>query len=116
MGLNLTGRYEDGTGRAYVVMQDDVQRTDRNASISFLRVMRQRDEEVVSGNVHISDEAFERAGADDTERSAALARAVVGWLAGRPSSEQHFQLRAGVAPGAATGVEMLSELFGVIQR
>ena len=42
MPVDLTGRYRDGDARDYVLMQDDVQRSDRSAFIAFVRVMRER--------------------------------------------------------------------------
>ena len=113
MALNLTGRYEDGSAREYVVMQDDVQRTDRNAYIAFLRVMRKRDEHVDSGNLYVSDETFAQAGADDHARNAALAAALVRWIAERPVAEPHFQIRASLdATNPSATVAMLNEEYG----
>lgn len=115
MGINLTGRFHDDSTREYVVMQDDVQRTDRNASIALVRVMRQRDEEVVSGSVYVLDETFSRLGADDAARSAAVAEALVAWIAGQPGVERHFQLRTTIdeaGAGPAPAITMLSETYG----
>ena len=115
MAINLTGKYQDGSSaREYVVMQDDVQRTDRNASIAFLRVMRQRDEHVDSGNLYVSDETFAQAGADDHARNAALAASLVRWIAERPVAEPHFQLRATLdAANPSAPVAILNEAYGL---
>ena len=117
MAINLTGKYEDGSTREYVVMQDDVQRTDRIAFIAFLRVMRQRDEQVESGTVYISDDTFMGAGADDQARNDVIARALVQWIAERPVVERYFQLRASLdlnSPSPA--IAMLSEAYGRADR
>ena len=117
MAINLTGRYEDGSAREYVVMQDDVQRTDRNASIVFLRVMRKRNEQVESGNLYVSDETFAQAGADDHARSAALAASLVQWIAGEPGTEPHFQLRATLdAANPSAPVAIINEGYGLADR
>jgi hypothetical protein len=112
VAINLTGKFHDDKAREYVVMQDDTQRTDRNAWIVLVRVMRQRDEEVVSGSVYVSDETLSRLGADDATRSAALAEALVAWIAVQPGAEQHFQLRTTLdETGAAPAITMLSETY-----
>ncbi len=117
MAINLTGKYEDGSAREYVVMQDDVQRTDRIAFIAFLRVMRQRDEQVESGTVYISDDTFMEAGADDRARNDAIARALVRWIAERAVVERYFQLRASLdASNPSPTVAMLSESYGRAER
>lgn len=114
MAINLTGQYKDGNARDYVVMQDDVQRTDRNASIAFLRVMRQRDELVESGNLYVSDETFAQAGADDHARNAALAASLVRWIGAQPVAEPHFQLRATLdAANPSAPVAILDDGFGI---
>jgi hypothetical protein len=113
VGINLTGKFQGDGTREYVVMQDDLQRTDRNAWIALVRVMRQRDEEVVSGSVYVSDETFSRLGADDAARSAAVAEALIGWIAVQPGVEHHFQLRTTLdESGAAPAITMLSETYG----
>jgi hypothetical protein len=110
MPIDLTGKYVDADARPYVVMQDDVQRTDRSAFIAFLRVMRERDEIVRSGTIHISDETFTGAGADDQARNGAIAAALVTWIVGRDAVDRFFQLRARAgAGGPAPAVEMLDE-------
>lgn len=110
MPIDLTGRYGDNSTRDYVLMQDDVQRTDRNAFIAFVRVMRHRDENVRSGTIHIYDETFAGAGTDDRARNEAIARALVCWIADQPPVERFFQLRASLnASGPATTIEMLDE-------
>jgi hypothetical protein len=117
VAINLTGRYEDGSAREYVVMQDDAQRTDRSAFIAFLRVMRQRDEQVESGTVYVHDDTFMAAGSDDAARNDAIARAVVQWIADRPVAERYFQLRASVdASRPSATVAMLSETYGRADR
>jgi hypothetical protein len=117
VAINLTGKYEDGSARAYVVMQDDVQRTDRVAFIAFLRVMRQRDEQVESGTVYISDETFAGAGPDDHARNEVIARAIVQWIAERPVAERYFQLRASLdANSPSPAVALLSETYGRADR
>ncbi len=117
MAINLTRKYEDGRAREYLVMQDDAQRTDRSAFIAFLRVMRQRDEQVESGTVHISDETFMGAGPDDHARNDAIARAIVQWIAERPVAERYFQLRASLdASSPSATVAMLSETYGRADR
>ena len=113
MAVNLTGKYQDGSAREYVVMQDDVQRTDRVASIAFLRVMRQQDEQVESGTLYVHDDTFRAAGADDPARNEALARALVRWIAERPVVERYFQLRATLdASGPSATIALLSETYG----
>jgi hypothetical protein len=113
VAINLTGKYEDGTAREYVVMQDDAQRTDRNAYIAFLRVMRQRDEQVESGTVYVHDDTFMAAGSDDHARNDAIARAVVQWIADRPVAERYFQLRASLDPSSPSpAISLLSESYG----
>jgi hypothetical protein len=113
VAINLTGTFRDDSGREYVVMQDDVQRTDRNAWIALVRMMRQRDEEVVSGSVYVLDETFSRLGADDAARSAAVAEALVAWIAAQPGVERHFQLRTTIdETGTAPAVTMLTETYG----
>lgn len=110
MPIDLTGQYEDISARDYVLMQDDVQRTDRNASIAYVRVMRQRDENVRGGTIYISDETFTGAGPDDDTRNGAVARALVWWIAEHPTVERFFQLRGSLnKSGQATTVEMLDE-------
>ena len=110
MPIDLTGKYEDVSARDYVLMQDGVQRTDRSAFIAFVRVMRQRDENVPSGTIHISDQTFTGAGPDDDTRNGAIARALVRWIAERPTIERFFQLRASLTEGdRATTVDMLDE-------
>jgi hypothetical protein len=110
MPIDLTGAYEAADGRDYVLMQDSVQRTDRNAFIAFVRMMRERDEIVRSGTIHISDETFTGAGTDDQARNDAIANALVSWI-DRPESADHFfQLRAGSgASGSAPTVQILDE-------
>lgn len=110
MPIDLTGKYEDISARDYVLMQDDVQRTDRSASYAHMRVMRQRDEDVRSGTIYISDETFAGAGPDDDTRNGAIARALVWWITEHPL-EHFFQLRASLnQSGPATTVEMLDEI------
>ena len=110
MPIDLTGKYEDAEARDYVLMQDDVQRTDRSAFIAFVRVMREGDEIVRSGTIYISDETFTGAGSDDQTRNGAIATAVVSWIAGHESTSRFFQLRAGSgASGPAPTVQMLDE-------
>ena len=110
MPIDLTGKYGDGDARDYVLMQDDVQRTDRSASIAFVRVMRERDEIVRSGTIYISDETFTGTGPDDQARNGAIAAAVVSWIAGHESASRFFQLRArSDVSGSAPTVQMLDE-------
>ena len=117
MAINLTGKYQDGSAREYVVMQDDVQRTDRNASIAFLRVMRKRDEQVESGNLYVSDETFAQAGADEHARNAALAASLVRWITERPAAELHFQLRASFdAANPSAPLVIVNEGYGLADR
>jgi hypothetical protein len=117
VAINLTGKYQDGSAREYVVMQDDVQRTDRIASIAFLRVMRQQDEQVESGTVYISDDTFMGAGADDHARNDVIARAIVHWIAERPVAERYFQLRASLDSGSPSpAIALLSEAYGRADR
>jgi hypothetical protein len=98
-------------------MQDDAQRTDRSAYIAFVRVMRQRDEHVADGTIYVSDDTFSAAGPDDDARNDAVARALVGWIAGRPGAERHFQLRAiPESTGSSTTIRMLSETYGRADR
>ena len=116
VAINLTGKYDD-RAREYVVMQDNIQRTDRNASIAFLRVMRQQDEQVESGTLYVHDDTFMAAGADDPARNDAIARALVQWIADRPVAERYFQLSASVdASGPSPTVAMLSETYGRADR
>ena len=113
MAINLTGKHQDDSGRDYVVMQDDAQRTDRNAYIAFLRVMRQRDEQVESGTVYVHDDTFVAAGSDDDARSRAIAQAIVQWIADRPVAERYFQLRASVDPSTPSpAIALISETYG----
>jgi hypothetical protein len=92
--MDLSGRY-DVNARAYVVMQDAVQRNDRYALGAFLRIMRQRDETVQRGTLLITEDAFGAAGPDDAARSAAIGRAIVSWLAEHRA--EVFQIRASVS-------------------
>ena len=108
MAIYLTGRYQDTSGRDYVVMQDDLQRTDRNASIAFLRVMRQQDEQIGSGTIHVSDDAFAAAGSDDDARNSAIGGALIVWIAGTPAIQRYFQLRAIAANDSSAAITMRS--------
>jgi hypothetical protein len=106
--MDLSGKY-DVNARAYVVIQDAVQRNDRFAFGAFLRVMRQRDDTVQRGTILITEEAFGAAGPDDQARSAAIANAVVTWLADH--RDEVFQIRARVtASEGASCVRILDEM------
>lgn len=106
--IDLSGQYGDASGRDCVVMQDSAERMDRRAWVTLVRVMRRRDEIVRRGSVFIADETFAAAGADDRSRNAALALALVSWIAEHPAVPI-FELQARVGGDEAGSIEMIEE-------
>jgi hypothetical protein len=93
MAIQLSGLYEDTEARDYTILQEDVQRSQREGFTVRLRVMRQNDPEMRSGTVDLSDETWTDAGSSDEERSNAVGRALVWWLAEHPVRRE-FHVRA----------------------
>jgi hypothetical protein len=77
MAIQLSGLYEDSEARDYTILQDDVQRSDRDGFTIHVRVMRQHDPEPRSGTIYLSDETWTDAGPSDEARGNAIGRALV---------------------------------------
>jgi hypothetical protein len=84
MAIQLSGLYEDAEARDYTVLQEDVQRSERDGFTIHVRVMRQNDPETRSGTVSLSNETWTDAGPSDEARSNAIGRALVWWLPEHP--------------------------------
>lgn len=107
--IDLSGKYEDGGARNYVVMQDSAERMDRRAWVTLVRVMRRKDDIVRRGSIFIWDETFAEAGADDDRRNDVVARALVSWIAEHPGVPI-FELQARInQSGEVRTVEMTEE-------
>ena len=93
MPIQLSGLYEDSEARDYTILQEDVQRSERDGFTVHVRVMRQHDPEARAGTVYLSNETWTDAGASDEARSNAVGRALVWWLAEHPVRTE-FHVRA----------------------